>query len=92
MHDGSTGGEEPEWVQHERQTFKDQRDANGDGFLDADEVRDAAPTGRWRPQTIDRIIEDAGLFRTTVFKICILTEMSRKVLYITGLPVTSCQR
>ena len=38
MLDESEGGEEPEWVQHERETFKDARDKNGDGFLDVEEV------------------------------------------------------
>ena len=38
MFDGSEG-EEPEWVQHERETFKTVRDANGDGFMDFEEVR-----------------------------------------------------
>ena len=42
MYDDSEG-EEPEWVQHERETFKDVRDANGDGFLDFDEVSKKVP-------------------------------------------------
>lgn len=34
-----TEGEEPEWVQHERETFKSVRDTNGDGYLDFEEVK-----------------------------------------------------
>jgi calumenin len=32
--------EEPEWVKHERDTFKTWRDKDSDGFLSNDEVRD----------------------------------------------------
>ncbi|XP_037088010.1 calumenin-B-like [Pollicipes pollicipes] len=32
-------GAEPDWVQHEREQFKTTRDTDGNGYLDADEVR-----------------------------------------------------
>ena len=38
MFDAAAGGEEPEWVQKEREQFKNYRDKDGNGYLDKDEV------------------------------------------------------
>ena len=32
-------GTEPDWVKAEREAFADQRDENGDGFMDSEEVK-----------------------------------------------------
>jgi len=34
------GDEEPDWVKDERSQFLSQRDKNGDGMMDRDEVKD----------------------------------------------------
>ena len=39
MYDAEGGGEEPEWVQKEREQFKSHRDKDGNGHLDKEEVR-----------------------------------------------------
>ena len=39
MFDAEGGGEEPEWVQKEREQFKNYRDKDGNGYLDKEEVR-----------------------------------------------------
>lgn len=36
----AAGDEIPEWVAREREQFKTHRDANGDGFMDKDEIRE----------------------------------------------------
>lgn len=41
MYKGDEGEEEPEWVKNEREQFSSYRDKDGDGFLNADEVRAA---------------------------------------------------
>ncbi|XP_037070428.1 calumenin-B-like [Pollicipes pollicipes] len=38
MFDGEAGGEEPDWVQKEREQFKSYRDKDGNGYLDKEEV------------------------------------------------------
>lgn len=39
MYRGEDESEEPEWVQNEREQFKTYRDKDGDGFMDAEEVK-----------------------------------------------------
>ncbi|XP_054263057.1 calumenin isoform X2 [Macrosteles quadrilineatus] len=39
MYRGSEGEDEPEWVQNEKEQFSQYRDKDGDGFMDADEVK-----------------------------------------------------
>ncbi|XP_043193940.1 calumenin-like [Amphibalanus amphitrite] len=38
MFDAAGGGEEPEWVQKEREQFKNYRDKDGNGYLDKEEI------------------------------------------------------
>ncbi|XP_014479381.1 PREDICTED: calumenin-B [Dinoponera quadriceps] len=39
MYKGNEGEEEPEWVKNEKEQFSSYRDKDGDGFLNADEVK-----------------------------------------------------
>lgn len=39
MYRGSEGEPEPEWVKNEREQFSAYRDKDGDGFMDAEEVK-----------------------------------------------------
>jgi len=39
MYRGAEGETEPEWVQNEKEQFSQYRDKDGDGFMDADEVK-----------------------------------------------------